>query len=343
MSEKNRKWVLSARPAGLVSREDFTWTEEPLPSIGEGQFLVRNLWLSCDPAQRAWMEIDTYIPVLPLGEVMASGAAGQVVESRHPGFAEGELVTGVFGWQDYAVSDGSGFGGLVAPLKIPPGVDIPTALSLFGITGLTAYFGLLDVGKPEPGEVVLVSGAAGAVGSIVCQIAKIKGCQVLGIAGGPAKCEWLKGELGVDEAIDYKAGDVVARIGELCPNGVDVFFDNVGGEALDAALAHLAVGGRIVVCGAISEYTDFERRTGIKNHFRLIIQRGTMRGFLVFDYLDRAQAAVAELAGWAAEGKLRNQVDVVEGLENAPDALRRLFTGENVGKQLVKVADPRAS
>ena len=279
------------------------------------------------------MEVDTYIPRLPLGEVMASGSAGEVVESKHPDFAKGDLVSGGFGWQEYAVSDGGGFGGGLVPLfKIPPGVDIPTALSLFGITGLTAYFGLLDIGKPNPGDTVLVSAAAGAVGSIVCQIAKLQGCRVVGIVGGPRKCAWLRDELRVD-AIDYKGGDVLARLAEMCPNGVDVYFDNVGGEILDAALASIALGARIVVCGAISGMNDFQERPGIRNHFYLIFQRGTMRGFLVFDYLDRAMEAIDEFATWRSEGKIKNQVDVVEGLENAPDALRRLFTGENLGKQ----------
>jgi NADPH-dependent curcumin reductase len=336
MAEKNRKWVLSARPKGNVERENFVWKEEPVPSIGDGEFLVRNLWLSCDPAQRAWMEIDTYIPVLPLGEVMLSGSAGKVVESRHPAFAEGDFVSGVFGWQDYAVSDGGGF---FPVTTVPAGVDLPVALSLFGITGLTAYIGLLDVGQPKPGETLLVSGAAGAVGSLVCQIAKVKDCHVIGIAGGATKCEWLRSELGVDDAIDYKGEDFLARIGELCPNGVDVFFDNVGGEILDAALNHLAIGGRVVLCGAISGYSDFEGRPGIRNHHQLIIRRGTMRGFLIFDHMDRVPEAIGELASWAAAGKIKNQVDVVEGLEQAPEALNRLFTGQNLGKQLVKIAD----
>jgi NADPH-dependent curcumin reductase CurA len=336
VAEKNRKWVLCTRPKGMVERENFEWKEEPVPSIGDGEFLVRNLWLSCDPAQRAWMEIDTYIPVLPLGEVMLSGSAGQVVESKHPGFTEGDFVTGVFGWQDYAVSDGGGF---FPVTTVPPGVDLPMALSLFGITGLTAYVGLLDIGKPKPQETVLVSGAAGAVGSFVAQIAKVKDCRVIGIAGGAAKCEWLRGELGVDDAIDYKGEDVLARIGDLCPDGVDVFFDNVGGEILDAALAHLGFGARVVLCGAISGYSDFEHRPGIRNHHQLIVRRGAMRGFLIFDHMDRVPEAIGELAGWAAAGKIKNHVDVVEGLENAPDALKRLFTGQNLGKQLLKIAD----
>jgi NADPH-dependent curcumin reductase CurA len=205
-ADKNRHWVLSARPKEMVERENFEWREEPVPQVGEGEFLVRNLWLSCDPAQRAWMEIDTYIPALPLGEVMLSGSGGEVVESKHPDFAEGDLVTGAFGWQEYAVSDGGS--GFFTVNKIPPGVELPTALSLFGISGLTAYVGLLDIGQPKPGETVLVSGAAGSVGSLVAQIAKIKDCRVVGIAGGAAKSEWLTNELGIDGAIDYKGEDV---------------------------------------------------------------------------------------------------------------------------------------
>lgn len=335
--ETNRQWVLHSRPAGAVERDNFEWREEPVPEPGEGEFLVRNLWLSCDPAQRPWMSMDTYIPMLPLGEVMLGGSAAEVLESNHPGFERGDLVAGTFGWQDYAVTDG---GGVFPATKIPPGVDCPTALSLFGVTGLTAHIGLLDIGQLKEGETVVVSGAAGSVGSLVVQIARIKDCRVIAIAGGPEKCDWLAGELGADATIDYKSDDVEARLGELCPDGVDVFFDNVGGEILDAALAHISIGARVVLCGAISGYNDFERRPGIRNHYRLIIRRGTMRGFLVFDHMDRVPGAIADLATWAGEGRIQNRVDVVEGLENTPDAFARLFSGENVGKQLVKVADP---
>lgn len=333
----NRRWVLASRPKGMVERSDFEWREEPVPAVGDGEFLVRNLWLSCDPTQRGWIEMDTYVPAVPIGEVMRSVSAGQVIESKHPGFRAGELVSGAFGWQDYAISNGKG---LMPVHQVPSGVDLPTALSLLGITGLTAYFGLLDVGQPRAGETVLVSGAAGSTGSFVAQIAKIKECRVVGIAGGKAKCTWLTDEIGIDAAIDYKAGDVGARIRELCPRGVDVYFDNVGGEILDAALAHLAMGARVVLCGAISGYNDFAHMPGIRNYLNLIVRRGTMRGFLLFDYLPRVAEAVTELGSWAAAGRLRDQIDVVEGLENAPDALKRLFTGQNLGKQLVKIADP---
>ncbi len=337
MPDKNRKWVLKSRPRGLVERGNFEWREEAVPSIRDGQFLVHNLWLSCDPTQRGWMEFDTYLPAIPIGDVMRSASAGQVIESKHPGFARGDLVSGAFDWQDYAVSDGSG---LVPPMKIPPGVDLPTALSLFGITGLTAYFGLLDIGAPKAGETVVVSGAAGSTGSLAAQIAKIKGARVIGIAGGAKKCEWLTKDLGLDAAIDYRGENVAARIRELCPHGVDVYFDNVGGEILDAVLARLAMAARIVLCGAISVYNDFAHMPGIRNYVSLILRSATMRGFLVFSYAARFPEAIAELGAWARAGKIKNQVDVMTGLENAPDALRRLFTGENLGKQLVKLAEP---
>lgn len=337
MSETNRRWLVAERPTGLVGREHFEWREDPVPAIGDGEFLVRNRWLSCDAAQRSWLEIDTYIPKIPIGEVMACASVAEVVESRNPGFAVGDLVSEAFGWQDYAVSDGSPFGGLLPPLTLPPGVDGPTALSLLGVTGLTAYFGLLDVGQLQEGETVVVSAAAGATGSIVCQIAKLKGARVIAIAGGARKCAWLVDELGADEAVDYKSPDFAANLRAACPNGVDVFFDNVGGAVLDAVLANIAGGARIVLCGAVAGYSSADR-PAIRNHSNLIVKRGTMRGFLVFTYLNRALEAVGELAGWSAAGLIKNQVDVVEGLENAPDALRRLFTGENVGKQLVNVS-----
>jgi NADPH-dependent curcumin reductase len=338
MTGTNRRWLLKERPDGMVERANFEWVEEPVPPVGDGEFLVRNRWLSCDPAQRTWMEMDTYMPKLPLNEVMAGGAAGEVVESNHPDYAPGDVLSGLFGWQDYAVLDGGRVAGLFQPVKIPEGIEPQLALSLFGMTGLTAYFGLLDVGEAKEGDTVLVSGAAGAVGSVVCQIAKVKGCRVVAIAGGERKCAWLRDELGVDATIDYKGEDVRTCLRERCPDGIDVFFDNVGEEILDAALARIARGARIVICGAVSGYNRLDGRPGIRNYHMLITQRATMSGFLVFDFVDRTMEAITDLATWAGEGKIKNQVDVVEGLENAPDALRRLFTGENLGKQLVKVA-----
>jgi len=334
-TETNRQWRLASRPVGLVDEKNFRWAEESAPSPADGQVLVRTLYLSMDPTQRGWMARDTYLPAVAIDAVMRSSGGGRVVESRHPDFAAGDLVIGMVGWQDYAVLPGVGPS---APMKVPAGVALPLALSTLGITGLTAYFGLLDVGRPAAGETVVVSGAAGATGSVAAQIAKIKGCHTIGIAGGKDKCAWLTGEAGLDAAIDYKSEDVGARLRELCPKGIDVYFDNVGGDILDRALARLARRGRIVLCGGISQY-DAEVPVGPKNYLNLIVQRGRMEGFLITDYASRFGEGIRDLAGWVAEGKLKDRVDVQEGLENAPRTLQRLFTGQNVGKQLLHVAD----
>jgi NADPH-dependent curcumin reductase len=331
----NRRWLLAERPTGMVEDRNFRWSEEPAPeAVAEGEILVRNLYLSCDPTQRGWMARDTYLPAIPVGDVIRALAAGRVEQSRSPDYAVGDLVSGVFGWQDYAVVRASD-----RPAKLPPGVPLPLAMGALGMTGLTAYFGLLDVGRPSPGETVVVSGAAGATGSIAGQIARLKGCRAIGIAGGRDKCEWLVREAKFDAAIDYKADDVAARLRELCPKGIDVYFDNVGGELLDLALARLAMRGRVVLCGAIAQYNDAEPPPGPKNYLSLLMQRGRMEGFIVLDYLPRAHEAVAALAGWVGAGEIVDRVDVVEGLEKAPGALRRLFVGQNLGKQLVKIAD----
>lgn len=333
----NRRWLLAERPTGLVEDRNFRLSEEPAPeTIADGEILVRNLYLSCDPTQRGWMARDTYLPAIAIGEVIRSFAAGRVEQSRSPDYAVGDLVSGVFGWQDYAVVRASGRS---RPTKLPPGVPVPLALSALGMTGLTAYFGLLDVGKPVAGETVVVSGAAGATGSVVGQIARIKGCRAIGIAGGKDKCDWLVREAKFDAAIDYKAENVAARLRELCPKGIDVYFDNVGGELLDVALAQLAMRGRIVICGAISQYNESETPPGPKNYMNLLVRRGRMEGFLVLDYVDRAAEAFGDLAGWVSSGEVVDRVDVQEGFENAPSALRRLFLGQNVGKQLLKIAD----
>jgi NADPH-dependent curcumin reductase CurA len=335
MERENRQWLLARRPQGLVSAEDFRWVETPPPTPQEGELLVRNLWLSCDPTQRGWIAGDTYLPAVQIGEVVRSFAVAEVVESRHPKFQRGQLVQGLFGWQDYAcVKPGT----ISAPSPVPSGVPIETAMSALGFTGITAYFGLLDVGRPRPGETVVISAAAGATGSAVGQIAKIKGCRAVGIAGGAEKCRWLIDDYGFDAAIDYKKEDVGARLRELCPNGIDVFFDNVGGEILDAALARLAMRGRVVICGAIARY-DQKQMVGPKNYLSLLVQRGRMEGFIVLDYMPRAAEAVAELSAWLKDGRLKDRVDVVQGLENAPAALARLFKGENHGKQLVRIAE----
>jgi len=332
MSMINRSWRLAARPQGMVKDSDFSWHEEAVPeTLLPGQILVETLYLSVDPTQRMWAEADSYLPAVRIGEVMRSLGLGRVVRSNAPGFEPGDLVSGLVGWQSHPVLTTEGLN------KLPPGTPPETALSLFGLTGLTAYFGLLDVGRPKAGETVVVSGAAGATGNAVGQIAKIKGCRVVGIAGGPEKCAWLKNELGFDEVIDYRSENVGERLRELCPKGIDVYFDNVGGDILDAALANLAMRGRVVLCGAIGDYNKGEQPQGPRNYLSLLVKRGRMEGFIILDYMPRAMEAISALAQWAAEGKIKDRVEVATGLENAPATLRRLFTGANRGKQLLKV------
>ena len=337
-AEVNRQWLLVSRPQGMVDPSNFELRESPLPAPSDGEFLVRNLYLSLDPAMRGWMaNTRSYVPRVEIGEVMRGACTARVVDSRHPDYAPGDTVIGAFGWQDYALSDG---GGLMPVNNVPEGVPLTLPLGTLGITSLTAYFGLRDVGNPSEGETVVVSGAAGATGSVAGQIAKIRGCRVIGIAGGEEKCAWLTGELGFDGAIDYKAGNVSARLRELCPDGIDVFWDNVGGEILEAALSNLAMGARIVICGAISSYNASEPPPGPRNYMNLLARRARMEGFVVFDYLTRTDEALAELVPWVMEGKIRYREDVREGLENAPEALLDLFNGGNTGKLIVKVADP---
>jgi NADPH-dependent curcumin reductase CurA len=332
----NRQWLLAERPTGMIEDRHFRLVTSAVPALeADGEILVRNLYLSLDPTQRGWISHDTYLPAVALGEVIRSGAAGRVEKSRSPDYAVGDLVMGLFGWQDYARVPAKGPG---APTKLIPGVPIPLAMSALGLTGITAYFGLLEIGQPKAGETVVVSGAAGATGSVAGQIARLKGCRTIGIAGGKDKCDWLVRSARFDAAIDYKTENVAARLKELCPKGIDVFFDNVGGDQLDAALAQLAMRGRVVLCGAIATYNDDTVRPGPKHYINLIIQRGRMEGFIVLDYMKRAPEAVMQLFSWLQSGEIVNRVDVQEGLENAPAALRRLFSGENQGKQLLKIA-----
>ena len=330
---KNRQWLLARRPEGELKDSDFSLVETEAPAPGDGEALVKVVMLSCDPTQRAWIAGDTYLPAVKIGEVVRSFGAGRVETSNSPDLKPGEIVLGLLGWQDYAAMKPA------ALTKLPPGAPIELAMGVLGMIGITAYFGLLDVGRPKEGETVVVSGAAGATGSIVGQIAKIKGCRVIGIAGGAEKCRWLTQDLGLDAAIDYKADNVKARLKELCPKGIDIFFDNVGGPILDAALARLALRGRIVLCGGISSYDVAEPPPGPRNYLNLVSRRGRMEGFLVSDYLPRAKEAIGALAGWIKEGKLKHRVDVQHGLENAPATLRRLFEGKNEGKQLLRIAE----
>jgi NADPH-dependent curcumin reductase CurA len=321
----------------MVEPSNFELLESAIPEPAEGEFLVRNLYLSLDPAMRVWMvDAPSYVPPVEIGDVMRGACVARVEESRHPDYAPGETVLGIFGWQDYSVSDG---GGAIPVNKIPDGVPPTMPLGVLGITSLTAYFGLKEIAKPKAGETVAVSGAAGATGSVTGQLAKIWGCRVVGIAGGSKKCDWLTNELGFDGAIDYRSENVSGRLRELCPGGADVFWDNVGGEILEAALANLAMGARIVLCGAISNY-NAPQPTGPRNYMNLLVRRARMEGFVVFDYLSRTDEAMAELVPLVMEGKIRHREDVREGLEAAPAALVDLYSGDNRGKLLVKIADP---
>jgi NADPH-dependent curcumin reductase CurA len=331
----NRQWRLAARPRGLPEPSDWAFVEEAVPTPGDGEFLVRVELVSLDPAMRGWMNAGrSYVPPVGIGEVMRALGAGEVVASRHPDFSAGDHVSGNFGVQDFAVSDGSGVTRVALDLA-----PLTMHLSALGMTGLTAYFGLLEIGKPQPGETVVVSAAAGAVGMVVGQIAKIKGCRVVGIAGGPDKCRFIVDELGFDAAIDYKHEDVRTALRERCPDRVDVYFDNVGGEVLDAVLTRLARHARIVICGSISQYNNDGPAHGPANYMALLVDRARMEGFLVFDFASRYREAATQMAGWIADGRLRSVEDVVFGLEHFPDTLLRLYRGENLGKLLLAVED----
>jgi NADPH-dependent curcumin reductase CurA len=334
MAERNRRLVLAERPTGMVDERTVRMEEVDAPEPGDGEALARVRYISIDPTIRTWMDdAPGYLPPIAIDEVVRSGGIVEVVNSQSDQYKPGDLLFGFSGWQDYVLaSAANGY------QPLPDGVSPTLALSLFGITGMTAYFGLIDVGKVKQGDVVVVSGAGGATGSTVGQIAKIKGAgKVIGIAGGPDKCTFIGDELGFDETIDYKSDDVAARLREAAPDGIDLYFDNVGGAILDACLAQLALRGRVVLCGAIAGYNDRAGAVGIANTANLIVKRGRMEGFLILDYFDRLDEGRAEVAKWLAEGKIKSSEHVVEGLENAPEALNLLFTGGNTGKLMVKV------
>jgi NADPH-dependent curcumin reductase CurA len=329
----NHQFKLARRPVGMVQRSDFEYTEAPVPDPGDGEVLVKILYLSLDPAMRGWMnEGKSYIAPVGIGEVMRAGAVGRVVTSNDPNIAVGDHVVGMLGVQEYAVAKAKQLT-KIDPRRAP----LPVYLGTLGMPGMTAYFGLLEVGQPKEGDTVVVSGAAGAVGQVVGQIAKIKGCRVVGIAGGPDKCDYLR-SIGFDAAIDYKHEDVKAALRQHCPKGVDVYFDNVGGDILDAVLTQLAMHARIVICGAISQYNEAKMK-GPSNYMSLLVNRARMQGMVVFDYASRYGEAAREMAGWMATGQLKSREDVVEGLETFPDTLSKLFKGENTGKLVLKVAD----
>ncbi len=337
-SRINRQWVLAARPEGMVRQSDFAYRETEVQSPENGAFLVRNLYISFEPAMRGWiMDRPSYIPPVNIGEVMRAAGVGQVVESRHPAFNPGDFVQGFFGWQDFFATKGQE---MIPIRKIAPGQSLTHPLGLLGLNGLTAYFGFLDLGRPRVGDTVVVSAAAGATGSVVGQIAKIKGCRTIGIAGGPEKCRWLTRKAAFDAAIDYKSENDQERLAERCPKGIDIFFDNVGGEILDAALARIAFKARVVLCGGISHYNEETPSPGPKNYLNLVMQRGRMEGFIVLDYAARFDAALQELAQWVTAGKIAFEEDIQEGFENIPKTFLRLFSGKNFGKQLLKIAAP---
>ena len=335
MTDTYRRILLASRPHGLVDDSNLRVDDSAaVPEPGEGQALVKVQHLSIDPTIRTWMDdAPGYLTPIGIGDVIRSGGIGEVVASRTDGLPVGATVFGMLGWQEFTLA-GGGDGSMTV---VPPGIDPAVVLGVLGVTGMTAYFGLLDIGQPQPGDTVVVSGAAGATGSVVGQLARINGAgTVVGIAGSEEKCAWLVEELGFDHAINYRTDDVTGRLRATCPGGIDIYFDNVGGEILDACLANLAMGARVVLCGAISQYNE-DHPVGPRNYLQLIVKRARMEGFLILDYLDRFPAAQLEMAGWVMEGRIHHREHVVEGLERAGEALNLLFSGGNTGKVIVTV------
>ncbi|AFZ24947.1 putative NADP-dependent oxidoreductase [Cylindrospermum stagnale PCC 7417] len=336
----NRQWRLATRPVGAIKESDFEYREEPISSPEDGGVLVRNIYLSLDPTNRIWMtDSPQYMPPVELGEVMRGVAIGVVEESKNPNFQPGDLVSGLLGWQDYALVSSQK---LLPLTKLPQ--PIPAPLTAFlgplsFIIGCTAYFGLLDIGQPKAGETVVVSAAAGAVGSLVGQIAKIKGCRVVGITGSDEKCRWLREELGFDAAINYQTADLVTALAQSCPDGIDVYFDNVGGPILDAVLTQVNLFARIPLCGLISTYNAQEPVPGPYNYSQILMKRLRVQGFIVTDYLAQSGVAFREIGQWLQEGKIKYTLEMVEGLENAPQAILKLFNGDKNGKLVVKVSE----
>lgn len=336
--EINRQWRLARRPVGDIGEGDLEWREEPAPQAGPGQVRVRTLILSMDPTNRIWMsDHRQYMPPVQVGDVMRGVTLGIVDQSEAPGYAPGDIVSGMWGWQDYAVVDVARMplGRLPADRSLP----LPGYVALLGGVGMTAYFGLLDIGRPQPGETLVVSAAAGAVGSLVGQIGKIKGCRVIGIAGSDEKCRWIVQELGFDGAINYRKEDVGAALDRLCPDGIDIDFENVGGAIMDAVFARLRLRARVALCGLISQYNADGPVPGPTNFDQILMQRVRVQGFIVLDYAARFPEAVHDLTAWHAAGKLKYQTDIVQGLENAAGTVKRLFEGGNTGKLMVQVAD----
>ena len=332
---ENRRVILNARPVGVPGPEFFDIETAPIPVAGEGEFLVRNVFLSVDPAMRGWVnDALNYSPPVPVGDVMRAIAVGEIVESRHPDYVVGDRVCGTFGWQNFAVSDGSN----VMRTLLPEEENLSPALGVLGLNGLTAYFGLLDVCSPKKGETLIVSTAAGAVGSCVGQIAKIKGCRTVGVAGGAEKVRQCVEEFRYDHAIDYKnCPDIAAELAKLCPEGVDMYFDNTCGPISDAVFENLALHARIVVCGTASIQEWDPPPTGPRVHRQLLVARARMSGFLIHDYKDRIPEAIADLSDWVRSGMIKTREHILDGIESAPGAIRMLYRGENTGKLLIRL------
>jgi NADPH-dependent curcumin reductase len=333
-SPVNRRWLLAEFPQGELRAGNFRWSESEVPAPADGQVLVRNTYLSLDPTNRIWASgAQSYLPGMKLGEVKRGVTLGEVIASRDARIEVGACVTGLLGWQDYAVVRASA----VQVLQCDPRRPVTDYLGVMGSTGLTAYFGLLDVGMPRSGETVLVSAAAGAVGSLVGQIARIHGCRTVGLVGSASKARWITEELGFDSAINYREVNVREAIARECPSGVDIYFDNVGGEILDAAMGQINLRGRIVLCGLISQYNSSSPLQELRNLGRFLVHRGRMQAFIVLDYLARANEAYARIADWLEQGQIQHRVEIVRGLEHAPAALGKLFDGSNVGKLLIQM------
>jgi NADPH-dependent curcumin reductase len=335
-NDTNNQWVLARHPVGMVTADDFKQVQSQITEPADGEITVKVSHVAFEPAMRGWInEGDSYVQGVQIDEVMRAQSVGEVIESKNDAYKAGDRVSGFFGWQEFATLEPTAS---MFPIQVlPEGVTADMALSVLGITGLTAWGGLLEIGQPKEGDVVVVSGAAGATGNIAGQIAKIKGCTVVGIAGGPDKCQWLVDELGFDAAIDYKSENVSKRLHELCPNGMNIFFDNVGGEILEAALNNLATGAKVVICGGIVGYNAEELPSGPRNYMNLVLTSSNMEGFLLGQFGPKLGQAGMELGQWVAEGKLKYTVDVQEGFENIPQTFLRLFEGKNKGKQLCKI------
>ncbi|MFQ4145894.1 NADP-dependent oxidoreductase [Chlorogloeopsis sp. ULAP02] len=335
----NRQFRLVSRPVGDIKESDFEYRKEPLPNLANGEVLVRTIYLSLDPTNRIWMsDMPQYMPPVEIGQVMRGIVAGVVEESKNPNFQSGDLVSGMLGWQDYTIVAQNNISSLTR-LPNPSPYPLSAFVGPLGATGWTAYFGLLDIGQPQEGETVVVSAAAGAVGTIAGQIAKIKGCRVVGITGSDEKCQWLTQELGFDAAINYKTADLDSAIAQSCPNGIDVYFDNVGGSILDAVLTKINLYARIPLCGLISTYNATKPVPGPYNYSQILMKRARVQGFIILDYFSRISEAITDIGQWLDEGKLKYALEIVDGLENAPSAILKLFDGNKKGKLVVKVSE----